>query len=194
MSLTPIRQVNAGHVRVRAPQPQDTARRSTDVPARELMTDFERTPPLTVAPSRHIDAALQDMVVGGVRSLLVVDEGELLGLVTAADLQGEKPIQFLQSPMCSSFPCKHSDVQVGDVMTPLYQLTTLDDATLHRTTAGEVLALLQLENLTHVLVMQSSGSGDCSVRGVFSRTRLERSLTATPRTADSNVVSFRRTA
>lgn len=194
MSLNPTRQVNAGLVRVRAPQPQDTARRSTDVPARELMTDFERTAPLTVAPDRHIDAALQDMVVGGVRSLLVVEEGELLGLVTAADLQGEKPIQFLQSPMCSSYPCKHSDVHVSDVMTPLYLLTTLDDATLHRTTAGEVLALLQLESLTHALVMQSTGSGETSVRGVFSRTRLERTLAEPQRSVDSNVVTFRRTA
>ncbi len=194
MSLNPIRQMNASLVRVRAPQPQDTARRSTEVPARELMTDFERTAPLTVAPDRHIDAALQDMVVGGVRSLLVVDDGELLGLVTAADLQGEKPIQFLQSPMCSSYPCKHSDVHVSDVMTPLASLTTLDDATLHRTTAGEVLALLQLEGLTHALVMQSAGNGETSVRGVFSRTRLERSLAEPQRSVDNNVVSFRRTA
>lgn len=194
MSLNPLRQLHAGLVRVRAPQPQDTARCSTDVPARQLMTDFERTAPLTVSPDRHVDAALQEMVVGGVRSLLVVAEGELLGLVTAADLQGEKPIQFLQSPMCSSYPCKHSDVHVSDVMTPLAELTTLDDATLHRTTAGEVLALLELESLTHALVMQSAGNGEMSVRGVFSRTRLERTLAEPQYPADSNVVTFRRSA
>ena len=192
MSLNPIRHVDAGQVRVRAPQPQDTARRSAEVPARELMTDFERTQPLTVAPDRHIDAALQDMVVGGVRSLLVVEAGEFVGLVTAADLQGEKPIQFLQSPMCSSYPCKHADVQVRDVMTPLRELVALDDATLHRTTAGEILALLQLERLSHVLVMQSAGDGERSVRGVFSRTRLERSLAEPTQTNEAQVVAFRR--
>lgn len=192
MSLNPLHQTNAGQVRVRAPQPQDTARRSADVPARELMTDFERTAPLTVAPGRHVDAALQDMVVGGVRSLLVVEDGELLGLVTAADLQGEKPIQFLQSPMCSSYPCKHSDVHVSDVMTSLAELTTLDDAALHRITAGEVLALLKLQGLTHALVMQVSGTGERSVRGVFSRTRLERSLAGPQQVPSDNVVSFRR--
>lgn len=194
MSATLIRKVDAASLRIRAPRPNDTARRSTDVPARELMTDFERTSPLTVSPARHIDAALQDMVVGGVRSLLVVEEGQLLGFVTAADLQGEKPIQFLQSPYCESYPCKHADVHVRDVMTPLADLTLLDHATLDSVTAGDVLTLLRLENLSHLLVMQATVSGERSVRGVFSRTRLERSLTETSATTGTRVVALRRSA
>ena len=194
MPATLIRRVDAASLRIRAPRPNDTARRSTDVPARELMTDFESTTPLTIDPGRHVDAALQDMVVGGVRSLLVVENGQLLGFVTAADLQGEKPIQFLQSPYCESWPCTHSDVHVRDVMTPLQDLTLLDHATLDSVTAGDVLTLLRLEAITHLLVMQSTVSGECSVRGVFSRTRLERSLAEPQTTADSRVIALRRSA
>ena len=194
MSATLIRRVDATSLRIRAPQPKDTTRRSTDVPARELMTDFERTTPLTVSPDRHIDAALQDMVVGGVRSLLVVEDGQLLGFVTAADLQGEKPIQFLQSPYCESYPCKHADVHVRDVMTPLAELTLLDHAALERVTAGDVLTLLRLEGLSHLLVMQAAVAGERSVRGVFSRTRLERSLAESTSVTANRVVSLRRSA
>jgi hypothetical protein len=77
-------------------------------------------------------------------------------------------------------------------MTPIRELIALDDATLHRTTAGEILALLQLERLSHVLVMQSAGDGERSVRGVFSCTRLERSLTEPLLTAEAKIVAFRR--
>lgn len=193
MSATLIRRVDAASLRIRAPRPTDTARRSTDVPACEFMTDFERTTPLTVDPARHIDAALQDMVVGGVRSLLVVEDGQLLGFVTAADLQGEKPIQFLQSPYCESYPCRHADVHVRDVMTPLAELTLLDHAALDSVTAGDVLSLLRLEGLSHLLVMQATVAGERSVRGVFSRTRLERSLADGGTTANGRVVALRLT-
>jgi len=194
MSATLIRKVDAASLCIRAPLPNDTARRSTDVPARELMTDFERTPPLTVDSGRHIDAAVQDMVIGGVRSLLVVEDGQLVGFVTATDLQGEKPIQFLQSPYCESYPCKHADVHVRDVMTSLAELTLLDHASLDRVTAGDVLTLLRLENLSHLLVMQATVSGERSVRGVFSRTRLERSLTESRSSHEPSVIALRRTA
>jgi len=42
-----------------------------NAPALSLMTDFAVSPPATVSAHRHIDAALNDMIVAGVRALIV---------------------------------------------------------------------------------------------------------------------------
>ena len=87
--------------------------------ALEAMTDFAIESPVFVLPARHIDDALQDMIQAGIRSLLVMENGVVLGLITASDILGTRPIQFLQSHLCVSQPCQHKDVHVSDIMTVL---------------------------------------------------------------------------
>jgi hypothetical protein len=78
---------------------------SRSSPGVGAMTDFSTETPARVVPGRHIDDALQDMIRAGIRSLLVVDEGAaVLGLITAADILGTRPLQFLQNPLCESHP------------------------------------------------------------------------------------------
>ncbi len=172
-----LRTVSGMTTPVRAPRATlASCQARPDTAALAVMTDFNRTVPLTVAPEQQVDAALQDMIVGGVRALLVVEDGRLLGLVTANDLQGERPIQFQQSGFCDAYPCRHSDVHVGDVMTPLAKLTLLDQGAAERSTVSDILTLMQLEGLTHLLVMQPDALGGREVHGLFSRTQLERAL------------------
>src|SRR5260370_26662020 len=68
---------------------------SLDDPAITAMTDFTQECPVTVSPERHIDDALKDMIRAGVRSLLVLEEGRVLGLITSFDIQRERPMLFL---------------------------------------------------------------------------------------------------
>jgi signal-transduction protein with cAMP-binding, CBS, and nucleotidyltransferase domain len=86
---------------------------SRSSPAVEAMTDFSAETPICVSPGRHIDDALPDTIQARVRSLVVVDEGAVLGLITAADILGTRPIQFLQNPLCESHLCRHQDVHVN---------------------------------------------------------------------------------
>jgi CBS-domain-containing membrane protein len=96
-------------------------------PGVRATTDFSIETPARVVPERLIDDALQDMVRARLRSLLVVDEGSaVLGLITAADILGTRPIQFLQNPLCESPPCRHQDIRVADIMTRWAQLRLLD--------------------------------------------------------------------
>ncbi len=53
-----------------------------EVTARELMS----IPVVTIAPSAHIDEALETMAEHGIRHLVVVLEDELRGLLTVTDL------------------------------------------------------------------------------------------------------------
>ena len=62
------------------------------------------------------------MIRLGVRALLVYEESRVIGLSTSHDIQGERPIQVLQS----SNHRLHHDIRVADVMTPWAALRVLE--------------------------------------------------------------------
>jgi CBS domain containing-hemolysin-like protein len=142
-------------------------------PAIYAVTDFKRDYPMTVDADRQIDDALTDMIRLGVRALLVAREQRLVGLVTSYDIQGERPIQFLQSSNYS----RHQDVRVMHVMTPWDELLALDWESVESARAGELLALFRQTNLTHLLVVEVDRKTSRSVvRALASRARLLRQL------------------
>ncbi len=120
-------------------------------PAIYAITDFKRDYPMTVEAERQIDDALTDMIRLGVRALLVAQDQRLVGLVTSYDIQGERPMQFLQSSNYS----RHQDIRVMDVMTPWDELVALDWESVESARAGELVAVFEQRNLTHVLVIET---------------------------------------
>lgn len=145
-------------------------------PASEALTDFAIEIPISVAPERHVDDALQDMIRAGVRSLLVMQDSVVLGLITASDVLGTRPIQFLQSHLCESQPCRHKDVHVADIMTPWSGLRLLDFRISAAATAGDLADLFRNTHDTHLLVIEHSSEAGTAVRGLVSKTRLLRQL------------------
>ncbi|HUW39231.1 MAG TPA: CBS domain-containing protein [Rhodocyclaceae bacterium] len=149
-------------------------------PAVSVMVDFARECPLTVGLERHIDDALQDMIKGGVRTLLVLDEGHVVGLITAYDIQGERPLQFLQSSDCVHESCLHKDITVADIMTPLEQLPVLDLRDVSAARVGDLLETFKATAQTHLVVVEGTSGSSMQVRGLISCARLERQLGADP--------------
>jgi len=148
----------------------------------QLMTDFAADAPHVVAPDRPIEHALSDMVGFGVRLLLVVRDGSVLGIVTSYDLMGERPIQFLQASARDGAHPRHVDVQVGDVMTTMADTRPLNYRWVLHATVGEVAGQFRNRPDSHLLVVEDGpAAGEVSLRGVFSRTRLERQLEKRPR-------------
>ncbi len=149
-------------------------------PALAVMVDFVRDHPVTIGPERHIDEALQDMRASGVRTLLVIRQGAVVGLITAYDIQGERPLQFIQSSDCVHDTCLHRDVTVGDIMTPLEQLPVLklDDVAVAR--VGDLLETFKATAQTHLVVIESESADAIRVRGLISCARLERQLGLSP--------------
>jgi CBS domain-containing protein len=142
-------------------------------PAIYAITDFKRDYPMTVEAERQIDDALTDMIRLGVRALLVAQDQRLVGLVTSYDIQGERPMQFLQSSNYS----RHQDIRVMDVMTPWDELVALDWESVESARAGELVAVFEQRNLTHVLVIETDRKTSRSVvRALASRSRLLRQL------------------
>ena len=142
-------------------------------PAVRAVTDFTREYPVTVDAERQIDDALNDMIRLGVRALLVAKDQRLVGLITSYDIQGEKPIQFLQS---SNFS-RHQDIRVADIMTPWDQLLAVDWGSIQSARAGDLLRVFEESGLTHLLVIETDRRNSTSiVRALASRARLMRQL------------------
>jgi len=150
-----------------------------DDPALLAITDFTREHPVTVDAERQIDDALTDMIRLGVRAMLVYQDNRIVGLITSYDIQGERPMQFLQSSNFSH----HRDIRVADIMTPWDSLTAIDWTAVQTMRAGDLLKLLEDAGLSHLMVVEPDPThGACVIRALVSRARLIRQLTGLRRT------------
>lgn len=145
---------------------------SMDDPAEYVMTDFRRVEVKTASADMPMDAALQKMIHAGVRLLLVVegDEERLLGVVTARDIMGEKPVKIVSSERIS-----HQDLTVRHVMSPHAQITVINYADVITARVGDVVATLRDASRQHALVVEYDGRREI-VRGLFSLTQIGRQL------------------
>ena len=144
-----------------------------DSPAIEVMTDLQRIPVATTTLDATLAQATQTMVARSVRLLLVVDPiGEILGLITARDTMGERPIKFIQE-----HGGKHSDLKVRDCMTPIERIQVLTMGDVQRAQVGHIVATLESAGRQHALAIDiDQASGIESVRGIFSISQIGRQL------------------
>jgi signal-transduction protein with cAMP-binding, CBS, and nucleotidyltransferase domain len=148
------------------------SRVTLDDPALTVMTDLTRVPAVLVDPDVDIEAAMRIMIRRNVRSLFVVDvNSEILGLITATDLLGEKPVQHIQQ-----HGGRRDDIRVRELMTPHARLEVLPMAEVVRACVGQVVATLIHASRQHAMVVEDNTDGRQRVRGVFSATQLERQL------------------
>lgn len=158
----------------RTPRPREAAegRLALTDPAVHVVTDFVWEQPVTVPEELSIEAALREMILAGVRALLVVRDEVVIGLITSYDIQGERPLQFL----AESGYRRHDEIEVGHIMTPWEQVPTLDWQVLGRARVADLAAFFRRTAATHVVIVEPADQGRSGVRGLISRTRLERQL------------------
>jgi len=148
------------------------ARVHPESPAIEVMTDLRVVAPVTIEPHETIDAANTRMIVNRVRLLLVVGvQGGVVGLITATDLLGEKPMQFIQHHGVT-----HNEILVKDIMTPQTHLEVISLADVLAARVGHVVETLRARSRQHALVVDADEDGRQRVRGIFSVTQIARQL------------------
>ena len=142
-------------------------------PALAVMTDFRDRPSVTVDGASGIDAALEHMKHAGVRSALVTDTTthRVIGLVTAYDILGEKPMSHMRL-----VGAKRNEVLVRDLMVPAqeWQIARFED--IQRATVGDVAELFEHGSLTHLPVIENGADGLPRVRGLLSAAKVKRVL------------------
>jgi CBS-domain-containing membrane protein len=161
----------------------DYAYLSPTDPASQAMTDFRNGPMITTPASTSIELALQQMKLSGARFAFVVDErGTLVGSVTSYDIQGEKPIRYMQSMDCSLNDCAWRDVTVENIMEPLAEWQVLEHSAVARLTIGDVAAVMSDAGRRYLVVVERLKDGEAwQVRGLFSGARIQLLLgTASP--------------
>ena len=160
---------------------QDRERVRIDSPALAVMTDLRQIPAATIDLEAPLDAANRFMIRHGVRLLLVTnDQRQVLGLITANDVLGEKPVQFALER-----GIKRTEIRVGDIMTRRELLEVLRYADLIRAEVGHIVATLKRMGRQHALVIDSSGDGGVqTIRGIFSASQIARQLGVTIQTTE----------
>jgi CBS domain containing-hemolysin-like protein len=144
-----------------------------DDPAVEVMTDFKVVNPVTVKPNVPIDMALEKMKATGVRLLIVIDtHDQIVGLVTAKDIQGEKPVELVQEQRTP-----RSEIHVAMIMTPQAKIIALNLGSLSNARVGHVVETLRELELQHILVVENDpDSKQQRVRGLFSTSEISRQV------------------
>jgi hypothetical protein len=160
------------------PVPAPIAQVRPDSPAIDVMTDLSKVTPITTRSLATIEEANRTMMNRGVRALFVVDyERAVLGIITASDVLGEKPIQLAQQR-----GIRHDEVVVRDIMTPAQRLEAISFDDVLQARVGDVVATLRLSGRQHALVVEHARAAAApqTVRGIFSLTQIARQLGLPP--------------
>lgn len=177
----PIRELgrNAG---LRRPSQPQRARVTRESPALDVMTDLTRVSPATIRAQAPIDGAHEYMRLRGVRLLLVTDERDaVLGVLTAADLLGEKPTR-----LAVERGGRRHELTVADLMTPAEQCEVVELGAVEGARVGHVMETLRRAGRQHMLVVDDEAVAPRSalerparramVRGIFSLSQVARQL------------------
>jgi CBS-domain-containing membrane protein len=143
-------------------------------PATSVMTDLNKVSVVSVRAKTSMDKANAKMIRYGVRTLLVLDDNDqAAGLLTASDVLGEKPMHFLQN-----MGGTHADIMVRDIMTTQRELEVLKIEDVQNAQVGQIVASLKKSRRQHVLVVAEGADGKQAVCGLFSITQIARQLGA----------------
>lgn len=147
-------------------------------PALRLLTDFYLNPAISVLATTQIDHALTQMIVSGVRLLFVVDvEFRILGSITSHDIQGDKPLRYMQSIDCRIGQCSREEILVQNIMMPVQRWEVINYDQLSTATIADIVLTFKEQGTRHIIVVDSvKGRPGQVVRGLLSLTTLERAL------------------
>ena len=167
-ALTPVQlQPRTGYAQPSVPQ-----RVNLEDQALAVMTDFKFVTAAVILPGDSIGEAHARMIQRGVRLLLVIDQDRfVLGLITAEDILGEKPMQVVAQRGVS-----HDEVTVRDIMTPQNELEVLNIEDVRCARVGHIVSTLKNSGRHHVLVVEVAVAERQTVRGLFSLTQIARQL------------------
>jgi CBS domain-containing protein len=161
----------AGVLPIRRPAEYSRELKSND-PAYRAMTDFTSKFAITVAPDRQIDSALTDMKRLSVRAMLVVRADSVIGLITSYDIEGPRAARLAERPDVSH----RENIRVADVMTEWEDLSSVDWHTVQTARISDILEIFEGIGVMHLVVVESDERGAEVVRGLMSRSRIERQL------------------
>jgi len=167
----PYSNLTSGTTYQRPPQ-RLPERVTADSPATDVMTDFTKVSAITMGPCATLEAAEQRMIASGVRLLLVTDQSNaILGIITATDLQGDRPVKYLHV-----VGGKREDIYLRDIMTPADKLEVLYMVDVENAKVGNIVETMKRVGRQHALVVDLNEEKKQIVRGIFSTKQISKQL------------------
>lgn len=144
-----------------------------DSPAMCVMTDLRQVSAATITADATLTEATKTMISRGVRLLLVVDvNDQVIGLITARDTHGDRPIKLVQE---RGF--KHSELRVSDLMIAREDMDVLSVSDVLHSKVGHIISTLKDWGRQHALVAEKDPvTHVMRIRGIFSATQIGRQL------------------
>jgi len=142
-------------------------------PAIYVMTDLSQTVPFSVTATASIDEANDRMITYGVRLLFVTDgKNNLIGLITATDVLGEKPMQHI-----TEHSGKREDIMARDLMTTAENIDVLNLSDVESANVGDIIETIKATRRQHLLVVEPTANETTeSIRGIFSTSHIANQL------------------
>lgn len=142
-------------------------------PAVSVMIDYRTRSSVTLSENEPLDEALQHLKHAGVRCGFVVDKKKkaVVGMLTAYDISGEKPQQFMRQ-----MGVGHDDVLVRDVMQKISDWRVADIKDIERSTVADILRVFKEAGVTHLPVMETTENNEQRLRGLLSFAKVKRLL------------------
>lgn len=170
----PHHQINQP-VSVLSPPQQHEAVINEESPAICGMTDLTQIRPLMIDPFATLVHANERMINYGVRMLFVTQaQQQMIGIITASDILGEKPVQYMHEVGCT-----HADILVQDIMMPASSLEALNLADVEHSRIGDVIETLRNSGRQHALVVETDTDARIEhVCGIFSTAHISRLMHA----------------
>lgn len=136
-----------------------------------VMTDhrLEKAPTCSIKTS--LESASKKLANEKTSILLVTNtDDQVVGLISAADISGEKPIQFINETKK-----KRDEIKIGHLMTSIENMPALDIQDVLKSKIGDVLHTLNEIGSEYILVTTQNDNETC-IRGIFSARTISRSL------------------
>ena len=170
----PHHQINQP-VSVLSPPPHHAAAITEESPAICGMTDLSQIRPLMIDPFATLTNANEWMINYAVRMLFVTQaQQQMIGIITASDILGEKPVKYMHEVNCS-----HEEILVRDIMTPVSSLEALNLVDVERAQLGDVIETLRISGRQHALVVETGTDAKIEhVCGIFSTSHISRLMHA----------------
>ena len=145
-----------------------------DDPAIEVMTDFTMVTAISVNPCATLENAKDRMISSKIQLLFVTNQfHEVVGLITANDLSGEKAMQHV-----GETGGKMADVMVRDIMTPKSRLEAITMQDLRKSSVGDLVETFKRMGRQHALAIEPAEEDDTKpiIRGILSVTQINKQL------------------
>lgn len=138
-----------------------------------VMTDLTKAASFSIMAAEPISKANDNMIACGVRLLFVTAEnGDLVGLITATDLLGEKPFQYI-----TEHGGTRDEIIVKDIMTKKDSLEALRFSDVANASVGDIVETMQACNRQHMLVIKTDEATQIeTVCGIYSSTQISRQM------------------